>query len=94
MSNRTKIDESKNASEFIIKHSDVFNVIRMMYNMGMGISVESNCIYATDAENFSENFYRASRALNHNRRFMKRPMIQRMIRELEEFHIFSFQKSF
>ena len=91
---RTKIDESKNASEFIIKHAEIYNVIYMMYNMGMGISVKFNCIYATDAENFSENFYRASRALNHNRRFMKRPMIQRMIREIEEFHIFNFQKSF
>lgn len=89
----TKFDSCKNASEFIVKHPDVYNVIRMMREMGCGVDMGSAYIYATDSKSFSEDFYRACRALNHNQRFMRRPMVQRMIHEITEYHVFNFQKA-
>ena len=35
----TKFDSCKNASEFIVKHPDVYNVIRMMREMGYGVDI-------------------------------------------------------
>lgn len=69
----TKFDSCKNASEFIVKHPDVYNVIRMMREMGCGVDMGSAYIYATDSKSFSEDFYRACRALNHNRRMHAPP---------------------
>ncbi len=55
----TKFDSCKNASEFIVKHPDVYNIIRMMREMGCGVDMGSAYIFMPLIPNLSAKTFTA-----------------------------------